>query len=624
MTERPSLSFSVLPSIGMARVGNAAGGSSFYVGPEVYRGLPTTIDGTQIGEGNLRDANGALCRQAARFYVAYDHNGRYREISPGATLKGKTGKDNLTVASISWTVHLANKKSSWYDFLTSEGENGYAPNHPLRNPQVTGADREKLIIDPGWRTITGANAGPVHFDKKSVPPEYKWSNFITATLYPKQDKIKTLGELRTDREANLLVLGGLGVSGSPEPNPTITHFANNNNWYDNSSDGPVRATVTVTDGVDSWSYDADPAWVLVGPPAFAPQIANLVTLYDAIFDASVRAGHFPSIFSDSYWNSGPGGYRPSFDTEIKPLIERATLYPWVAAIPPKPHTFDFEALGRLGADGNGSAEMAGLRRYVLDAVRPPDQENVLIGERGATMMPYLCGDNCLDETADHAPSRYLRLTDTQYFFLQQWAAGYFVADGPPPWPDTVTRGVLDNCVGGAFSPGIEMGWICRNPAIYAAPFRIHVREPNQGPLSLGFDPAKGMEPGDVTRYMAVPWQADFNECSSNPIGDRILWWWPAQRPEYVYLDVPKPKQLAVAPVTPPDIHTGPQVAWLGVDFDQLNPAYVQFADDLDMVTYWQDLGFIWFRPAEGGKKDRYVEVQRNLKNLPRSFDPNDA
>lgn len=610
MSGRPELSFSVLPCIGVARVGNAP--EKFYVGPETYRGLPTTPEGAEITEADLRDAKGALSRQAARFHVGFQDDGGYREVSPGANLK-----DNLKVVSISWTVHLANKKASWYDFLTSEGENGYAPTHPLRNPQVKGPDRRKLIIDPGWRTIQGRDAGPVRFDRKNVPPEYRWSNFITATLYPNEDTIDTLGELRTDRQSNLLVLGGLGVSGSPDPNPTITHFANNNNWYDDSSDGPVRATVTVTDGTSNWQYAAEPAWVLVSPPGFAPQIANLVTLYDAIFDAMVRAGYFASIFSDGYWNAGAAGYRPSFKTEIQPLIERATLYPWVAAIPPKPHTFDFAALGKVDNQGKGASDMAGLRKYVLDALRPPDQENLLIGERGATMMPYLCGDNCLEETAEHAPSRYLRLTDTQYFFLQQWAAGHFVADGPPPWPDRVSRAVLDNCVGGAFSPGIEMGWIARNPAIYAAPFRIRVREPQDGPLSLGFDPLKGMEPGDITRYMAVPWQADFNECSSNPIGDRILWWWPAQRPEYVYLEVPRPHLLRVSQITPPDIESGPQVPWLGVDFDQLNPAYVQFADDVDMVKYWHALGFVWFRPAGGGLKARYVEVERRRPRAPR-------
>ena len=27
----------------------------------------------------------------------------------------------------------------------------------------------------------------------------------------------------------------------------------------------------------------------------------------------------------------------------------------------------------------------------------------------------------------------------------------------------------------------------------------------------------GLQPGDLTKYMSVPWQADFNECSTQPI-----------------------------------------------------------------------------------------------------------
>ena len=73
-----------------------------------------------------------------------------------------------------------------------------------------------------------------------------------------------------------------------------------------------------------------------------------------------------------------------------------------------------------------------------------------------------------------------------------------------------------------------MSWISRNPAIYDAddPLRINARLVPVGPLSPGFDPA-AMEPGDVCRYMAVPWQADFNECSSQPMDGRVGFKWPA-------------------------------------------------------------------------------------------------
>src|SRR5262249_35733526 len=183
-------------------------------------------------------------------------------------------------------------------------------------------------------------------------------------------------------------------------------------------------------------------------PAYAPELPNIVTLYDTIFDAAVRAGHYPAIFEQGFWSRGAKGYRPCFRTEIAPLLERPTLYPWVAAIPPKPHTFDMALLGKMtrgGGEKIGDPGMTGLRKYILDSVRPPNKDNVLVAERGNTMMPFLAGDNCLQP--GHSTSRYLRLTDTQFFFLQQWAEGWFVEDDPSvPEPDALTRGVLDNCV----------------------------------------------------------------------------------------------------------------------------------------------------------------------------------
>lgn len=610
-----TVEYKVFPSIGIARVGNAP--SKFYIGPESYRGLPINPDGSAFSEQDFRDADGKLCRQAARFYVYKVENGKETEVKLG----------HAGVKAIHWKVHLANKKPSWYEFQTSLGEQGYASNHPLRNATVT--DRHTLIIDAGPRHIHGAKQGPVGFNRDNVPSDYHGAHFPARNLQPLGDSIDTLGELRTDEHGRLLVLGGLGVSGTTDAEAVIGDYANNDNWWDDTSDGPVVAEIEFDNGQ---KIQAQAATVLVGPPSYAPEISNLVTLYDTMIDAMVRDSRFPEIFAHGVWKSGPDGYRPSFETEIRPLLERATLYPWVAAIPPKPHTFDFERLGQMEeVDGQlqGAVASQGLRQYILDFLRPPNSENVIVntpgsdnsgarlrGGVGATMMPFLAGDNALIPT--HAPSKYLRLTDTQFFFMQQWAAGWFTHAPAPDAPGSeLSRAVLENCVGGAFSPGIEMSWVSRNPAIYTEPLRIRHHFAAQGPLALDFNPVRGLEPGDVTRYMAVPWQADFNECSSQPIDGRILWWWPAQRPEYVYLEPSQPLAIANA-VTPPDAHSGKQVPWLGTDFDQKASTYIQFANDVDMVKYWDGLGFVMEKEVEG--EPRFVEVARTL---PRPFIPND-
>ena len=64
-----------------------------------------------------------------------------------------TGK----VQDISWTVYLANKKASWYEFQQLDGEHGYGASHPLRNADVTGPDaRQQLIIDDQSSNFHGA------------------------------------------------------------------------------------------------------------------------------------------------------------------------------------------------------------------------------------------------------------------------------------------------------------------------------------------------------------------------------------------------------------------------------------------------------------------------------------
>jgi hypothetical protein len=592
--------YKIYPSIGIARVGNAP--SKFCIGPEIYRGLPTLPDNAPFTERDFRDEQGRMCRQAARFRI-------YREDDYGGT--EEITLNTPGIASITWTAHIANKKASWYTFVTNEGEHGYAPNHPLRNPGET--DRNKLMIDAGPRSISGANQAGVAFDAASAPPGYQGVNFPPGPLHPTGESITALGELRTDEAGRLLLLGGMGISGSTSESPSIGNYANNDGWWDDTSDGPVFAVVRLTDGTE---IPVEASWVLVGPPSYAPQIPNLVSLWDTIFDAGVRAGKVPEVQDQGIWCAGPTGYRPNFQTEILPLLERATLYPWVAAIPPKPHSFNFEQLGKVPRSPDDD-EFLGLRNWILGVLRPPSSENTIVGSSGRTMMPYLAGDNCL--IPGTLTSKYLRLTDTQFFFMQQWACGWFRNEPPPAdSPQQLTRQVLENCVGGAFSPGIEMTWISRNLAIYRPddPLRINAAPPTQGPLATGFTPT-AMQPGDVCRYMAVPWQADFNECSSQPMDGRVIWWWPAQRPEFVYLEPAPPLQAKLASVPPPPTQqSGLQVAWIGTDFDQLRGDFISFADDVDMVRYWDKLGFVMEKTVQG--EQRFVEVARTL---PRPFYP---
>ena len=200
------------PAIGIARVGNSR--HEYYIGPEV----PFPAGSPQ---GGYRDAGGHLKRQAARFRVyGYDSAGRV------------VGEITSAEADIVWKVKVANKKAAWYQFdmaldLKPEAS---AVQSARRNSQVKDADRVKLMIQPDPVTICGNNQTSAAFE----------GQFFDTDVY--------LGELRTDDAGRLLFLGGFGVAASPFLGYTLVTYSSNPGWYDDTSDGPVDATVRSATG----------------------------------------------------------------------------------------------------------------------------------------------------------------------------------------------------------------------------------------------------------------------------------------------------------------------------------------------------------------------------------------
>ncbi len=145
--------YQIFPAIGIARVGNS---EEYYLAPETPGGLPILTNGGSFASTDFRDGEKKLRRQGARFRIY-----RYREAGgpPEEMLVGEND-----IAQIIWHVRLANKKATWYEFRTKDGENGYGPNHPLRNPTVEKEDRQSLMIDPGSRTLTDVSQS-VYFDR---------------------------------------------------------------------------------------------------------------------------------------------------------------------------------------------------------------------------------------------------------------------------------------------------------------------------------------------------------------------------------------------------------------------------------------------------------------------------
>ena len=90
------------------------------------------------------------------------------------------------VAAVEWTVHVANRKGSFFQFNGAKGENGDFSKNGARNATVSGNDaRSGLEIDPGPKPISGLSAGPVSLGESK---SHDLTNWI----------IKDLGDISTD------------------------------------------------------------------------------------------------------------------------------------------------------------------------------------------------------------------------------------------------------------------------------------------------------------------------------------------------------------------------------------------------------------------------------------------
>ena len=568
----------IYPAIGIARVGNSLDG--YFIGPEV-----TTPE--KRPASFYKDHKGALKRQAARFRIY------------GLNAAGQVVKElNADNAQIIWRVHVANKKAAWFEFGVAMDIPQAQPVN-LRNSNFHGADRQKLIIDPGQREISGANASGQQY-------RFDTGQFIGQPVY--------LGELRTDEKGRLLFLGGYGISATPFPNNPPTTFANNDGWHDDVSDGPVDATVVY----QGQALNVEGSWVVCAPPNYAPDIVSVQTMYDVIFDALQR----------SYTEQRQ---RPSFMNDIYPLLQQFSMNQWVnmgfyvAYGHNQAYDFtDCELLRRLSTittdhQGKVTDEYREYRRQIFNCFRAPDSPQV-----DAEAWPWMYGDNM--NVPVTTPNGYFSLTPTLYKYLELWMKGQFEQDWQPnpPTPDSIedikdpqwqaemlTYAALSYCLGGPFHPGCEMTWPMRLTGMYSSPFRIRRRSPNNPEPEYGQTLSPKMfqkqetdttpagvfwnGPGDLTRWMACPWQTDTASCRAgyeNEYDPLVPTFWPARVPNTVLseadyekvVDTSRPREERLAAFNR-------RVSWYRI----LGKNYLdQIAK---MVAHYGDMGVVGFRPG---------------------------
>ena len=476
----------IYPPIGIARIGNAPTDSptDYYYAPEIPGKSPELANG-------YKDSQGRIKKQVVRFriYGLDAHDNVVQELTA----------DN---AEIEWRVHVANRKAAWYQFNNALDFPGLSIASNPRNSNIRGAERQKLIIDPGSRSITGKNISGEDYH-------------LTGGKFFDQEVL--LGEIRTDDQGRLLFFGGNGDSASDDGSPATT-FANNDGWHDDVSDGPIRATVKY----QGQTLEAEPAVVVVAPPNYGQGLYGVVTMYDVVLDLFIREQWVEAVAQPNFWQ------------HIYPIFERLTQTQWVNS------GFFFlfgynsptdltnpELLETL----SNPAESAREERMKLFAwFRNPESS-----EHQPAQIPPFYGDAFSEYPTE--PNVDLALTITQYQWLQQWSEGNFTTEKPPevksfaslsPQEQTEALKIapLEECLGGPFHPGIEITWILRVLISWDKPFRLKILPEGIAPqdnfgswlapkIALGQQgPLDGYGPGSITRWLGVPWQTDEASCLS--------------------------------------------------------------------------------------------------------------
>lgn len=601
------------PAIGVARVGNAGNNTpdcttshppndhDFFLAPNEIGGLP--IEPNERGAiTDFKNTCGLIKRQGQKFciYQYDDVTGTSKKLVLQGTIKNN--ENEMEVASIKWTVSLANKKSVWYNYSELEGNLLLGENNSYLRQNVTKrspdeSEREKLIINPGPKEIAGSNEW-VEISGGSFP---RPADFPEMAQNPIQGKLFTkLGDLKTDDQGNLIVLGGHGDSWGLID---LEGYGGGDYWFDDTSDGPITCEITLLQNSGSITNEhTAKAWVIVGPPDFAPEIVNISSWDDTAFDVAVRELNLvPEMYNRDQWPNNDGwnpGCVVSYERDILPIIQRMSGYHWVANVQSmmafSSNIFDFS---------DPSDENQEKRREYFSYFRKPETKTVLETPpvnsapsvqttlfsneseefiyTGIPLMPLNSGSNSVSNTSI---KKFLALTETQYFLLEQWSKGFFTSSNPKsvlqltvsqyPLIDQ-DRSSIGNVVGLPQCPGIEVTWTTQNKNIYMIENVVTKRNGGQeiNPLSqiqinhsppgrLFEDPMrdeteddnKSCEPGDLTKRMAVPWQADFYNCSiqlvnyTDPnvnkvpdVDEQLVpkpptyynYWWPPQAPWHV-------------------------------------------------------------------------------------------
>lgn len=612
--------YRVHPAIGIARVGNS---DQFFIGPETAKAGPPTkfskLEALKVKPHTSkrkdvykeRDKT-KIRRQAARFrifeYLICETTGKLLQEPREVTL--------ADLESITWTVELANKKAVFFEFHGPNLGPAHRSGGALTPAKVELSSQAKKFNEAkafqlGAGASGGAAAGGAASSGGAGVSGGAPSSGGAAAGGAAGPGITTLGHAYMEPDGRLVVLGGYGTSVGPrqrtKPDGTIVllpeYYANNRGWQDDVSDGPVSVKLR-RKGEKEDEKDVLGAWLLVGPPDYAPELVNVVSLYDTILDVAVEGSRASTFKPDSAKHNAvifekhgvqaraQADYKPYFTYDVVRLFistrDLATVFlpaagtamhPKLQKLGDNTHLDDVIA-GTKKQSQLQNQENQKFRQAVLATVRDPriggKQDPTVTPDPTATdpfavkkdykgTMPMLWGDS---EPAAYRNTRYA-IPLTLYRALEQYAKGNFVDTKHPrfdaiplsgdisPWG--LDRAALQRCVGGPFFPGIEASWLIKTLDLYEEPFRIK----HTGTVTV-----KGQTvpigPGLFSQQMAQPWQADFWDCRRDQVlvdpnkpTELRVGWWPAQRPDDVIAAQPGPATMILTKAFRGETHTLP-------------------------------------------------------------------
>lgn len=524
--------------------------------------------------------------------------------------------------------------------------------------------RKDLWVDFGPRRISGKSQKAI-FDNNIINGKYKIKTPPSDVKYG--HVIEKLGDIETDDKGRLIVFGGRGYTGG---DTDLAGFGGGDAWHDDVSDGIVLCKVVYNKIDEKTGENKKPdiakAWCIVGSPDFAPEIVNITTLSDSIFDVYVRnKGLISQLYDDSKEGFNKK-FLANYNRDIKPIFDRMKAYKWLANVQPMTAFADqdFSDLNlSLEIDKSnflireicedkelrdfteddfiklindyeyfykhickGSIKLYGAltkkqiisylkRRKIYNYFRGIDpftgkprdipyaiskkeylknKENtvlknaLLVKEQSlredfsqteypqeylmynqndqfkyekdeqqvvgkeivkiGNLFPLMPLNSGTNSVRNENPLKFMALTETQLFLLEQWAVGKFeLGNENDCWENNeidkdyfknINLSNLGNCIGLPMSPGIEVTWSMHNPNIYDdnIPFTIKIIDGIENKydelfnnesddafiefLTVNRDECEtneGCEPGDLTKRMACPWQADFINCTVQPI-----------------------------------------------------------------------------------------------------------